>query len=123
MSEKVYFEQGGVRVTNARFVVRGATYPIQSIASVRATESKPIPLTAIILVLVGLGFCLGGDATWFMAGPVAIVLGVVWIVKKSKVYAVELQTSSGASQVLESKDKAQVLAIVEALNQSIIDRG
>lgn len=123
MSEKVYFDHGGTSVSNARFVVGGTTYPISSIASVRATESKPIPLTAIVLILIGFGLCLGGDPVWFMAGPVAIVVGVVWIAKKSKTYAVLLHTSSGQSQALESKDKAHVLAIVEALNKSIIDRG
>lgn len=123
MSEQTYFDQGNVRVTSARFVVNGTTYPINSIASVRASESKPIPLTAIILVLVGFGILLGGQASLLLFGALAIGLGILWIVKKAKVYAVVLRTSSGESQVLESKDKAHVLSIVEALNTSIIARG
>lgn len=123
MSEQMYFDQDGVSVSNSRLVVKGTTYPINSIASVRATESKPIPLTGIFLILVGFGLLLGGDPKLYMFGPIVMGLGIFMIVKKSKVYSVVLRTSSGESQVLDSKDKSQVLSIVEALNKSIIDRG
>lgn len=123
MSEQNYFDQGSVRVTSARFVVNGTTYPINSIASVRASESKPIPLTAIILIMIGFGILLGGQASLLFFGALAIGLGILWIVKKAKVYSVVLRTSSGESQVLESKDKAHVLSVVEALNTAIVARG
>src|SRR5690606_12331018 len=53
MSEQIFFEHDGVRVSSARFVVKGATYPISAITSVRAVRSKTFPLLAIVLILIG----------------------------------------------------------------------
>lgn len=123
MSEHVYFNADGVSVSNARFVVRGTTYPIQSITSVGSLEQKPFPLPAIVLLLIGFGFLLGGHPSWLLLGPVLIGLGIVWIVKKKKLYSVVLHTASGEVTALQSPDPQQVRSVVEALNQAIVARG
>src|SRR5690606_1122577 len=123
MSEKIFFEQDSVSVSNARFVVKGATYPISAITSVRAVRSKNFPFLALVLILIGFGILLGGEPTLLIFGVAAMALGVVWIVKKKEVYSVVLQTSSGESQVLESKDRQYIHSVVDALNNSIVQRG
>lgn len=123
MSETTFFDQDGVTVTNARFVVQGTTYPIGAITSVRAQESKSYPLTALLLIVIGFGFMLGGDTRFALIGPIAIGLGVFWIVKKAKTYSVLLRTASGESPVLQSPNRERVLAIVEQLNRAIVQRG
>src|SRR5690606_19467546 len=111
MSEKILFEQEGVSVSNARFVVNGATYPISAITSVRAVRSKKFPFLALVLILVGFGILLGGEPTLLIFAVAAMALGVVWFVKTKEVYSVVLQTSSGESQVLESKDRQYIHSV------------
>ena len=123
MSEQIFFEHDGVRVSSARFVVKGATYPISAITSVRAVRSKTFPLLAIVLILIGFGILLGGEPTLLIFGLATIALGVVWIIKKKELYSVVLQTSSGESQVLESQDRQYIHSVVDALNNSIVQRG
>ena len=123
MSEQIFFDQDGVSVSSARFVVRGTTYPISAITSVRAVSSKNFPLLALVLILIGFGILLGGEPTLLILGLGAIALGVVWIAKKKEVYSVVLQTSSGETQVLESQSRDYIHSVVDALNNSIVQRG
>ena len=123
MNEQILFEQDGVSVSNARFVVKGVTYPISAITSVRANRLKSIPFLAIVLVLTGFGILLGGEPALLIFGLAAIALGIMWVIKKKEIYSVVLQTSSGETQVLESKDRQYIHAVVDALNNSIVQRG
>jgi len=75
MSEQIFFEHDGVRVSSARFVVKGTTYPISAITSVRAVRSKTFPLLAIVLILIGFGILLGGEPTLLIFGLATIALG------------------------------------------------
>lgn len=123
MSEQVFFEQDSVSVTSARFVVNGTTYPISAITSVRAVRSKNVPFLAIVLIIGGFGILLGGEPSLLIFGVAGIALGIFWLVTKKEVYSVVLLTSSGEAQVLQSKDRRYVHAVVDALNNSIVQRG
>lgn len=126
MAEETFLNEGGVQVTNARFVVPGQTYALSGVTSVSIHEKKPKRIGPIFLFIIGF-FCLmgglSGSSGAFVAALVFIGLGVLWWISNSTKYAVRLMTASGESDALPSKDGAFIKRIVEALNNAIIHRG
>jgi hypothetical protein len=65
MEEKVFFENGNVKVTNARFVVGDQTFAMAAVNSVKVSSTDITPSNAIsgILVAVG-GYLVFQGALW-----------------------------------------------------------
>ena len=131
MEEKSYFNNNaGVSVTNARFIVNGQTYAMSGVTSVKRFVKKPsivrMVLAILLMALGGLaaiGTLVSGEVSSIVAPVVMLAIGVVlWLINK-KQYIVLLNTSSGESQALETKDSTLVDSVVEALNTAIIERG
>lgn len=114
MEEKIFFQQDNIVVTNTRFSVDGQTYAMSGITSVKS-KAEVVPMWAkVILFLLGLiliplyGFGL------------LVIIGIFFL--KSR-YSVMLSSASGETKALQSKDKALIDNIINALNQAIISRG
>jgi hypothetical protein len=131
MEEKSYFNNNtGVSVTNARFIVHGQTYAMSGVTSVKRFVKKPSIVRMILAVLLmalgglaAIGVLASGDVSSVIVPVIMLAIGVVlWVINK-KQYIVLLNTSSGESQALETKDSALVDSVVEALNTAIIERG
>lgn len=123
MEEKVFFNQGGVSVSNARFIVNGQTYAMNAVTSVKQAADEPARGGPIIIGLLGLLLCLPGTKEMIAMGAIMLITAVVWGLNQKAEYMVVLHTSAGESQALKSNDKAHVEAVVAALNQSIVHRG
>jgi hypothetical protein len=131
MEEKTYFNNNvGVSVTNTRFIVHGQTYAMSGVTSVKRFVKKPSivrMILAILLMALGglaaIGTLVSGELSSIIVPVIILAIGVVlWLVNK-KLYIVLLNTSSGESQALETKDSGLVDSVVEALNTAIIERG
>ena len=131
--EKVFFDAGDVRVTNARFVVAGQTFPIAAISSVRtgrgAPRSMKIPgwllVLGVVLALWGAGSGIsagGGPSLALGAGLAAVAIYLVATAPMPD-YTVTLTTSAGEQNALSSQDKDMIERVVQSLNDAIVARG
>jgi hypothetical protein len=124
--ETVFYQEGDVIVTQSRFIVRGETFAMRNITSVRSMRFEHAHKGSSKVIAVGLlvalsGFLFGRGAGWLGAG--IIVLGIVCATNEKPTYAVFLTTSAGEVSAYQSADPDTVARIVQALNDSIIARG
>ena len=122
MEEKSFFQEGGVTVTNARFIVPSQTFAMSGITSVKAFEEKPSRVWSIIFLVVGILMALG-DGDMVVWGVIIAIAGAIGIVLQKSMYHILLTTSSGEAKALSSKNKEWINEIVAALNSAIVHRG
>jgi hypothetical protein len=123
MDEQVFFDQNGVSVSNARFIVSGQTYAMSAVTSVKQAVNEPSRGGPIFFGIVGFLICLIGNTAAIVIGLFILVCAIAVGVQQKAEYIVVLSTSSGESQALKSADKSYVESVVNALNHSIIHRG
>lgn len=122
MEEKMFFDQNGVSVSNARFIVQGQTYAMNGVTSVKQAAKHPSRLGPIILGIVGL-IALFNGSSGVLWGVAILAVAVFWWVKQKSEWSVVLNSSSGETQALTSTDRPYIDGVINALNQSIIHRG
>ena len=117
--EKVFFEQGDVKVTNSRFMTYGTTHSMSGITSVTQLIYKPNRIGPIITAAVGL-LCF--FFSWLIA--IIVIAGAVvwWFLQKTK-YGVQMSSASGDQEALSSTDGEFINTVVAALNDAIVHRG
>ncbi len=122
--EKVFFEQGNIKVTNSRFIVPAQTYAMSGVTSVRTVYSQPLKGPAILGIFgaVCVGAIKDGEYGAAFVGLICVAIAVVWFIKRKR-YTVVLSSASGETEALTSKDSSLVSRIVAALNDAIISRG
>ena len=123
MEEKVFFDQGGVSVSNARFIVNGQTYAMNGVTSVKQGVKNPSRLGPVVLGIVGFIALLSGGTTGVVWGVILLAIAILWGVKQRSEWIVVLNSSSGETQALTSQDRSYIDGVIGALNQSIIHRG
>ncbi|MBB5349530.1 hypothetical protein JWG42_13995 [Desulfoprunum benzoelyticum] len=136
MEEVVFFDDGNVKVTNARFIAMQKTYAISAINSIRTkvfdeTKSREFyKLIVFGLVLWGIAQLLmmnedkGGSISILILIFVSIVFTIWWGVneKKKIIHYIILTTSSGEVEALRSDVPGYVEQIEEALSKAIVYR-
>ena len=124
MEEVEFFNNGEVSVTSARFRVGASTYAMQGVTSVKRGQKDANKLPAFLVGIIGLFMTFGADTSGAKLIGILLVILSIFIFKKLKPeYSVYLNSSSGESQALQSKDRSYIDKVIEALNQSIIHRG
>jgi hypothetical protein len=125
MAEEIILEEGNVQVTSARFIVSKQTYALNGITSVSSHAIHPKRTGAIVCLAIGVIFFFIGEYNFNKFVFVSFFLGlgaVLWVLKKSN-YKVQLVTSSGHVDALESRDSAFIDRVTAALNDAIVHRG
>ena len=123
MSEQVFFENGNVKVTNARFVVGNQTHAMNGVTSVASHVAHPSRLWPIIGIVVGLLILLSADGSGKLVGmAVAGIAGFILYNQKAT-HAVVLRSASGEVQALSGTDADHINGVVSALNEALIHRG
>ena len=123
MEEKSFFEQGGVKVTNARFIVNNQTYAMNGVTSVKSGETKPSRTGPIIVAVLGLGGLLSGSTGGVIVGLLLIAGAVYWWMQQKPTLTVLLSSSSGEAKALSSQDAPYINGVIAALNNALIHRG
>lgn len=118
--EKTFFEQGNVKVTNARFIVPSQTYAMSGITSVKFFTEKPSLLWPIVAFLIALLALAGNGNIWSVGVPLAI--GILLLLRKATHHVV-LSSASGETRALASKDKEFISNVISGLNEAIVSRG
>lgn len=123
MEERVFFDDGGVKVTNARFVVHTQTYAMQGVTSVKSHVTPPNRGGPVIGILIGLVMLVALDGGAKLFGLLLIAI-CAWILSQMKdTHAVFLSSASGEVQALAREDPAFIGGVVGALNEALIYRG
>ena len=118
MDEQTYFDNNGVKVTNARFIVDANTYSIRNITSTAAWTKKQQWIAAVVLALLGLVSIQGATPI----GIFFIVLSGLALYLGRPVHFVRLHTSGGEVKAVKSYDLEYVRQVVQALNEAIISQ-
>jgi len=122
MEEKVFFDNNGVSVSNARFIVHGQTYAMNGVTSVKQAVRRPSRLGPVVLGVVG-PIALFNGSSGVVWGLVLLAIAALWAVVQKPTWIVVLNSSSGEAQALTSADRSYIDGVINALNQSIIYRG
>jgi hypothetical protein len=119
--EKIFYKDDIVMVTQARYIVDNKTYAMRNISSISNHKIEKSRTGAIILLIAGF-VLLFIKSIWFV-GILFIVFAVISLFLIKDEYSVRIGTNAGEANSLESKDKAYIQKIVEALNEAVIHRG
>lgn len=122
MEEKSFFSDGGVSVTNARFIAQGQTYAMSGITSVKSFRQDPSRKGPIILGIVGV-LALGGGGSVTVGGLLLAAGAVAWWFLQKPEFSVLLSSASGETKALASQDGDFISKVVNALNDAIVHRG
>ena len=119
MDETKYFDQGGVLVTNSRFVVGAKSYPMAGVTSVRESLVPPRRLAEVIFGVLTLLALL--VQAWVPATLFGIVTVFCLVLRKPQ-HRVSLCSPDGDAPALSSADGAFAAAVVDALNRALLAR-
>ena len=119
-----------VTVTTTRVIIRGTTYALRNITSVRLAATQPSTGCATILALFGILAFIGalitfstsvGSGLFGLIVAVAIIAGAVWWRRSLKpIYHVAISSASGEANALSSKDKGYIEHVVNCINDAIV---
>lgn len=144
--ETIYYQDGGITITNARAVLGAKTYAMANVTSVSTGVIPASRAFGIILAILGVlgaasgcvGFLvpLSMDLTENAAivgmvtcvsvaaiGLLLLLLGVLLAVLPKDRYTVRIGSSSGETDALISRDQAYIQKIVISMNEAIVNRG
>jgi len=139
VQETTYYDRAGVKITNARAVMGGNTYPMTNITSVGMGTEPASRVVAFLLV--GLGVIAGLWAAVQMYGeamfdqpinpPIVLLvitalligLGLLSFRTSKDKFFVKLGAAGGEQRAYSSPDKAEIESIVAAFNEAIVKRG
>lgn len=119
MDEKIFFEHGDVKVTNARFITGSQTYAMSNVTSVKAFEEKPSKTGAILVLVLGLLIALGAP----IFGLIVAALAGLYLYSLKTYFHVMLFTAGGETSALKTEEKDYLDSVVGALNEAIVHRG
>lgn len=140
--ESVFFQDGNVTVTNARFLVGAKTFAMRSVTSIEiVTSNEPSSRPGwdtrerfagyvfLVLILLGLVLWLGVGLSFWVVILLGIVgFAIVFLVFSAStetrpVFRILLKTAGGDVIAYQSFDQTHISQIVKALNDSIIAQG
>jgi hypothetical protein len=120
IQEKIYYELGEVKVTNARFIVPSQTYAMSGITSVKFFTEKPSKIGAVVAFLITALALFNQGNIWVIG--ISLVVGLLlWFRKPT--HHVVLSTASGETKALETQDREFIANVIQGLNDAIIARG
>jgi len=123
MEEKIFFDQAGVQVTNARFIVQGQTYAMSGVTSVKSSITPPKYGGFVAAILIGLIMLIALEGAAKILG--LVVAGVAgWLMTQQKsTHAVFLSSASGEVQALADTNEDYIRGVLGALNDALVFRG
>jgi uncharacterized membrane protein len=144
--ESLFFQNGDIMVTNARFVVGARTFAMRGITSVEDVKSEEVVeresdkslanAISAIIGFVALLVILGGFYCWilyefsFWVVVAAIVIAIVMFIiagslmtQTKQAFKIVLKTAGGDVVAYSSFDRGYISEIAKAINDSIVSHG
>jgi hypothetical protein len=126
MSEEVIYSDNNVSVTTSRIMIRGTTYALRNITSVKMTITPARQGCAVALIVAGvicaataLGSKSGAAPALALGGLIAGV-GILGFFSSKPEYHVTIASSSGEVRALSAKNEAYIKKVVDAVNEAIV---
>ncbi|GJI93241.1 DUF6232 family protein [Duganella hordei] len=120
MDERIFFEYGDVKVTNARFINGGQTYAMNNVTSVKPYEKKPSRVGGIIVLAIGIVIMINAS---FITGLLIAAAAAYYLYQQKTVYHILLSTSAGETTALVTYQRDYLSQVIAALNNAIVHRG
>ncbi len=128
--EELIFSDDNVSVTSSRLIIRGTTYAVRNITSVKMGAKEPSESCAVIFGFFGLVASVAAISKlfqdfWTGVGFLAIAGVIVFIAVreyrglKTK-YFIIISTASGESNVLTAEDGSYIERIVNSVNEALV---
>ncbi|MCL4432393.1 MAG: DUF6232 family protein [Epsilonproteobacteria bacterium] len=124
--ETVLYENGNIKVTSSRFIVNGQTYVVSSFTSIKMLKQNRGIASFFFLITIGVGYFSykfysvnGLSDSWPFILATAITFWIGTLFKPY--YFVSIVSSSGLFSAVKSTDKDKIVAIIDALNQAIVN--
>ncbi len=132
MQERIFFQHGGVLVSNARFVTPAATYAMSQVTSVRTAADPERPpwalgagtVSALAFGCGGLGAL--GHRWWFAVLSVLAGLALAVLTYGSRFlrrYYVVIATSGGEVRALSGDNWQMIATVANAVSSALVARG
>lgn len=133
MEEKIFYEQGTIKITSTRFIVDEETYSVANISSVKNKFQAAKRVGVVFWFVIGIIWIIAsfnghknlesGVISALIIGGVFLSLAWFYFKRGKAKYLVILHTSGNEVKALESPTKSLVDDVVKALNDSIVYRG
>jgi hypothetical protein len=120
MEERIFFEYGDVKVTNARFINGGQTYAMNNVTSVKPYEKKPSRIGGIVVLLIGIAVLVEAS---FATGLLITAAAAYYLYQQKTIYHILLSTSAGETTALVTYQRDYLSQVIAALNNAIVHRG
>jgi hypothetical protein len=126
MDEETIYSDQEISISTSRIVIRGTTYALRNISSVKMTVEPAKTGCAIALIIGGVVWAIGimgskgGVAPALFLGGILIVGGVVWLTAAKAEYYVTIVNNAGEVRAHKSKNKQYIDKIVEAINEAMV---
>lgn len=120
-TEKTFFQDANVTVTQSRFISQSKTYAMSNISSVSIFRKARNKFFDIALIIIGAVCLFSGGAR--VVGFVMVLIGVLMLFLLKDTFSVRIQSNSGEADGFMSKDHDLILKIVNAVNDAIVHRG
>jgi len=120
-TEKVFYQDANVTITQSRFVSSSKTYAMRNIASVTMHHFQKSRIWQILIIAIGVMCLLAENSRIF--GIVMIAIGALALYLTKDEYSVRINSNSGESDGFISKDRLLIQKMVDAVNDAVIYRG
>lgn len=121
MDRKVFFSDGGIIISDSRFIASGYIYNIRDITSVRMGVIEAPRWLGIFGMGSGLVLMLMED-TLFVVGGCFIAFGVMVCMFAKTRYAVILETATGEHHIFSDTSKHYIERVICALDEAMVNR-
>jgi hypothetical protein len=145
----ILFESDNIRITTRKVLIGLKTYDIADVKSVSMAEKNLSPaagrtlvITSLLALVIGILSCLAALSIPFIRmmeefsglppinvhflfavlGLLFIYLGSIGRESENPTYTVQIETASGRSRILASKDKALIQKVIRAMDQALARR-
>lgn len=145
----ILFESDNIRITTRKVLIGLKTYDIADVKSVSMAEKNLSPaagrtlvITSLLALVIGILSCLAALSIPFIRmmeefsglppinvhflfavlGLLLIYLGSIGRESEKPTYTVQIETASGRSRILASKDKALIQKVIRAMDQALARR-
>lgn len=120
MDRKVFFSDGGIIISDSRFIASGYIYSIWDITSVRLGVVEAPRWLGVYSMGAGLVVLLIED-TLFVPGGCCIALGMMVCMFAKTRYAVILETATGEHRVFSDTSKHYIERVICALDEAMVN--
>jgi hypothetical protein len=120
--EKVYFQQGEITVTNARFIVNAQTFAMRTITSISEEQEDPSRVWPVIFILAGVSVFIANLMPFNLGAILGLgifVFGIWRAVRSKPTFLVVLTAAHGEVTAYRSKNREIVSQIIQALRKAI----